>query len=271
MIIPKKIHYCWFGRGTKSEAVLKCIESWKKFCQDYEIIEWNEDNYDVDKINFTKQAYEKKAWAFVSDYARLDIVNQYGGIYMDTDVELIKKLDDFLGYEMYAGFESCEYVNYGLGFGSIAAHPYLREQMEIYENMNYISEDGSVNRVNCPLIQTKVLKRHGLKEMETGKIQILEHACIFPTEYFSPKSFQTGEITCTDNTVSIHHFAMSWISDEQKYYAEREQKLKKKYGLKLGKLISMITSAPGKIKIHYREEGWKGLKKYLLSFFKRKK
>lgn len=260
-MIPRKIHYCWFGRGEKPQDVLDCMASWRKFCPDYEIIEWNEDNYDVNKIPFTKQAYEQKAWAFVSDYARLDIIYQYGGIYMDTDVELIKGLESFLPYEMYAGFESTKFVAFGLGFGSEAAHPYLKEQMELYERMNYINRDGTLNRVNCPLIQTKVLVKNGMKA--NGTTQTLAHAKIFACEYFSPKSFQTGEIQCTANTVSIHHFKMSWVSDKERYYKETEWRLKRKFGNKFGKLLSMAYSGPFKIKQQYETKGAKGVCNYL--------
>lgn len=266
-MIPKLIHYCWFGRGEKTEDVKKCIESWKKFCPDYKIIEWNEDNYDVYKIPFTKQAYESKAWAFVSDYVRLDVVNQYGGIYMDTDVELLKNLDFLLDNEMYAGFESISNVSFGVGFGSKSNHEYLQEQMRIYEMINYKNSDGTLNQINCPIIQTKTLVKHGL--IRNGMTQELDHVKIFSMEYFSPKSFETGEINCTENTVSIHHFSMSWTTSKDKHFRKAEWKLKKIFGNKLGKILSMTYSGPYKMYMKYKTNGWNGLKNYLKLIFRK--
>ena len=126
-MLPKVIHYCWFGGGEKTELIQKCIASWRKYCPDYQIIEWNEANYDVNKHSFMRDAWRAKKWAFVSDYARIDILYQHGGIYLDTDVELIKSLDPFLEYRFFAGFESESHVAFGLGFGSEAAHPVLKD------------------------------------------------------------------------------------------------------------------------------------------------
>lgn len=117
-MIPKKIHYCWFGRNPLPELAVRCIESWKKYCPDYEIIEWNEDNYDINKISYVKEAYQARKWAFVTDYVRLDVVNQYGGIYLDTDVELLKSLDPLLKYKSFFGMEEGKFIATGLGFGA---------------------------------------------------------------------------------------------------------------------------------------------------------
>ena len=119
-MIPKVIHYCWFGRGEKPKLAQKCIASWKKFCPDYEIIEWNEDNFDVNMNGYTRMCYEQKKYAFLSDYARLLVVAEHGGIYFDTDVELLVSPDFLLEHEAFWGFETPEYVASGLGFGSVA-------------------------------------------------------------------------------------------------------------------------------------------------------
>ena len=122
-MIPKIIHYCWFGGNDKSELVERCISSWKKYCPDYKIIEWNENNYNVNKNKYTKYAYERQKWAFVSDYARIDIINTYGGFYLDTDVELMKSLDDLINNEIYFGIEkNTNKISTGLGFGSVKEH-----------------------------------------------------------------------------------------------------------------------------------------------------
>ena len=130
-MIPKIIHYCWFGRNPKPELAVKCIKSWKKRCPDYEIIEWNEDNFDISSCPlYVRQAYEAKKWAFVSDYVRLKVVYDEGGVYLDTDVELKKGLDALLAYDAYFGFEDGTHVNTGLGFGAVKGAPILKEMMQ---------------------------------------------------------------------------------------------------------------------------------------------
>ena len=124
-MIPKKIHYCWFGNNPLPESVQRCIESWKKYCPGYEIIEWNEGNYNINKIPFIEKAYKEKKYAFVSDYARLDIIYNEGGIYLDTDVELIKNIDPLLEHSCFLALESCGAVATGLGFGSIKKHSFI--------------------------------------------------------------------------------------------------------------------------------------------------
>ena len=137
MAIPKFIHYCWLGRNPKPESVLKCIDSWKKYCPDYKIKEWNEDNLDISNNLYSRQAYKAKVWAFATDYFRLWIIYNYGGIYLDTDVQIIKPLDPLLNNKSYMGFESSEYVNSGLGFGAEAGSKAIYEQMKIYESLQF--------------------------------------------------------------------------------------------------------------------------------------
>ena len=131
-MIPKKIHYCWFGRGEKPALAKKCIASWKKYCPDYEIIEWNEDNFDINYNAYTKYCYENKKWAFLSDYVRLLVVYEHGGIYYDTDVEALKSFDDLLTYKAYFGFENEEHINTGIGFGAEKEHTVLKSMLEMY-------------------------------------------------------------------------------------------------------------------------------------------
>ena len=147
-MIPKKIHYCWFGENEKPLLVIECIKSWQKYCPDYEIMEWNSKNYDVHKNKYMEQAYQAKRWGFVSDYARLDIIYQYGGIYLDTDVELIRSLDDLLETDGYIGFEKkvdeeCDevYVNTGQGFGASAFHPVVKAMMDIYKEIDFVEQE----------------------------------------------------------------------------------------------------------------------------------
>jgi hypothetical protein len=214
MAIPKKIHYCWLGRNPKPKSVLKCIESWKKYCPDYEIIEWNEDNLDISSHLYSKQAYDAKAWAFATDYFRLWIVYTYGGIYLDTDVQIIRSLDPLLQNRAFMGFESETSIASGLGFGAEAGSEFLAENMKIYESLEFLNPDGSYNRLPAPAYSTEVARRHGLTN-DTGKIQqVLDLTC-YPREYFSPKDYFTGRTRITGNTYTIHHYDSTWFTPEE--------------------------------------------------------
>lgn len=251
-MIPKIIHYCWFGKNKLPEDAKKCIESWKKFCPEYKIIEWNEDNYDVRKNKYMSQAYDEKMWAFVSDYARIDIINQYGGIYLDTDVELIKPLDKFLSDKMFCGWESRDLtqnenmensVAFGLGYGSEKNNPILIEILKLYDELNFINPDGTLNLIACPHYQTVVLKEFGLDDKKRS-YQKLKDATIYPETVFSPKSMTTGEINITYDTVSIHHFSASWTGKGNKFFKKMERKLSTKIGDKYSRGVIKCISLP---------------------------
>lgn len=219
-MIPKKIHYCWLGGNPLPPLAKKCIASWKKYCPDYEIILWNEDNYDFTKHPYMQQALEAQKWGFVPDYARLDIVYQHGGIYLDTDVELIKNLDTLLNNRFYAGFESDKFVALGLGFGAEAGHPLLKKMMGDYDNYSFIKDDGTMNLLPSPVIQTDLLQKNGLSD-NTGKVQFLDNnVAIYPTEYFCPRNGCFNRYKLTSNTYSIHHYAASWMSNSGKLRAK---------------------------------------------------
>lgn len=213
-MIPKKIHYFWFGGNPKPKLVQKCIKSWKKYCPDYEIIEWNESNYDVTKIPYMEAAYDAKKWGFVTDYARLDIIYSYGGIYLDTDVQAIKSFDSLLEYGGFAGFESEKYVNTGLGIGAEPGHPIIKKLMGSYEDISLFAHNSQPEFVACPRIDTSVLVDIGLRQNGTKQI-LSDSFLILPTDYLSPKSFSDGMIHITENTISIHHFESSWFSQEK--------------------------------------------------------
>jgi len=208
-MIPKTIHYCWFGRKPVPDNVEKNIKSWKKYCPDYEIIQWNEDNYDVKKIDYTSQAYERKKYAFVSDFARLDIVNEYGGIYLDTDVELIKPLDDLIQYDSFFGLEEVGRVNTGLGFGSEKNSAFVRELKEQYNGQMFIV-NGVENLKTCIDYAEPVFSDLGL--IDKDETQYFNQSCIavFATDVFCPQSLETGKTTITGKTISIHHYDSSW-------------------------------------------------------------
>lgn len=260
-MIPKKIHYCWFGGNELSEDAKKCIDSWKKFCPDYEIIEWNEKNYDVTKNKYMKDAFEKKKWAFVSDYARIDVVYQNGGIYLDTDVEILRSLDNLLDNKFYCGWERNDsnennelYINLGLGFGAQKESEILKKILELYENLSFIKEDGNLNLTPCPIYQTSVMKEFGL-DTSNNNMQKNEYYIVYPDDYFSPKSYSTGKINITENTYSIHHFSMSWMDKKERIWRMREQKLSTKIGEKKAHLIISILSIPNRFKRKIKDVG----------------
>ena len=207
-MIPKKIHYCWFGGNPLPEWATQYINSWTKFCPDYDIIQWDETNYDVNKIDYMKQAYQLKKWGFVPDYARLDIIYNHGGVYLDVDVEIIKPFDDLLKENGFAGFESVKFVALGLGFGAEKGNPVIKEMMEQYERMSFINDDGTLNLLASPSYSSDILKKMGYEL--NGKYQKGENFTIYPTDFFCPQDYETGVMRITDNTYSIHHYAATW-------------------------------------------------------------
>ena len=214
-MIPKTIHYCWVGGNPLPDSAKKCIASWKKYCPDYEIVEWNETNYDFTKIPYMKEAYDAKKWGFVPDYARLDIIYTHGGIYLDTDVEIVKSFDPLLHLKGFAGFQDNKEVALGLGFGAEAGNTVIKILMDSYEALSFLQSDGTPDLTPSPQLNTAVLVQNcGL--MQNGKYQDMNGLAIFPTEYFCPKSFEDGVIRKTRKTYSIHHFDASWYTDEQR-------------------------------------------------------
>lgn len=234
-MIPKIIHYCWFGRGAKSELIEKCIKSWREIMPDYEIIEWNEDNFDVNLIPYTKEAYDNKRYAFVSDVARLHVIYHHGGIYLDTDVEVIRKFDDLLNQEAFFGFEDEKAVNSGLAFGAVKGNLLVKEMLADYNDVHFQLPNGDLNLTACPVRNTNVLLNYGL--VQNNQTQKLGNVTIYSTEYFCPKDYLTGEINFTENTYSIHLYNASWHS---KYEHKRQlirQKYIRKYGKEKGQIV----------------------------------
>lgn len=215
MSIPKVIHYCWFGGNPLPKSAQKCINSWKKYCPDYEIIQWNEENFDFSENRYAREAYEQKKWAFVSDYARLKIIYEYGGIYLDTDVELIKSFDPLLSHDGFMGFQDKTQVASGLGFGACKHHPIIRKMLQDYDDIPFIREDGSLDTTACPRRNTQALLTEGLL-LEYPEVQNLHGIYIYPPEYFCPIDYLTGIRRKTKNTYSIHHFDASWQTKEQR-------------------------------------------------------
>lgn len=217
-MIPKVIHYCWFGNNPLPALAVKCIESWKKFFPDYEIKEWNEANYDVHSIPYIHEAYEAKKYAFVSDYARFDILYRYGGLYFDTDVEVIKSMDDIIAKGPFMGCETDADrlgVNPGLGLGVNPGIGLYGELLQLYAGLHFVRTDGSLNLKTVVEYTTELLYKHGLKN--ANGIQECAGVWIYPQEYFCPISVDDGKLRITSNTVSIHHYAQSWQSPIRKY------------------------------------------------------
>lgn len=208
-MIPKKLHYCWFGRGEKPELARRCIASWKKFCPDFEIIEWNEDNCEYLAMPFTAEAYQAKKFAFVSDVMRLKVLEQYGGVYFDTDVELIRDITPLMADEGFIGFENDMYVASGLTIAAEAHHPVIRAMIEEYERMHFIQPDGRQTPVGCPHLNTDIMERFGL--VRDGREQTVCGIHVYPAEFFNPLDSATGRLKKTDNTYSIHWYSMSWL------------------------------------------------------------
>ncbi len=215
-MIPKIIHYCWFGNNPKSKLIQKCIASWKRYLPDWEIIEWNEQNYDVRKNRYISAAYEQKKWAFVVDYARFDILNRQGGVFLDTDVEILKKIPDrLLEHEAFTGFESDTTVNPGLVFAAKAAHPMLKEIMAVYEKKRFGERiNGRIE--NIVDIVTGILDKNGLKK--DNSFQLVKGVAVYPKEYFCCFNHEIQAFEIREETISIHHYAASWSPWYRKLY-----------------------------------------------------
>lgn len=224
-MIPKIIHYCWFGKTPLPPLALKCIESWQKNMPDYEIKEWNESNFEISTTSYTKEAYEKKKFAFVSDYARFWALYHHGGIYLDTDVELLKSIDSLVQKGPFLAREksvkednSFAMVNPGLGMACYKEHPLYREVLDYYETHHFI-QNGKPNYTTIVSIVSDILAKHGLSNLDV--FDTCSNITIYPTNYFCPQKGPSGKITITPNTYSIHHFAGSWVDPSQKSIIEK--------------------------------------------------
>ena len=220
-MIPRIIHYCWFGRGTMPELAVKCIESWHKYMPDYEYKLWNEDIFDIDSNQYVKEAYESGKYAFVTDYVRLFALYQEGGIYMDTDVEVLKPYDDLMDLTGFIGFEGTKYSPVGTGtMACLPGSEWALEQMKAYEGIHFINEDGSYDLMTNPTRITARMCRGGF--IQNGKEQDYKDMHVFPVEYFCPRQ-TTGELFFTEKTYCDHHFMGSWNTGRKnwKYYLLR--------------------------------------------------
>lgn len=209
-MIPKIIHYCWFGRGEMPELAKMCIASWKKFLPEYKIKEWNEDNFDLDTYPYVREAYDNKKFAFVSDVARLYALFKEGGIYMDTDVEVLKSFDSFLHHVAFSGYETAKMISTGI-MASEKGGRWVKDNLDYYLDKHFVKENGHFNIITNVITITNNMKSLGLKQDNTYQ-EFPGLITIYPKDFFSPKSQDDGKIYLTENTVTIHHYAQSWES-----------------------------------------------------------
>ena len=213
--IPKVIHYFWIGGKEIPDDLKRYVDTWKKFCPDYDIIRWDESNYDFTKNKYMQEAYENRMWSFATDWARLDVIYKYGGIYLDIDVELIKPLDKLIKCDAFFGFANTIEVSTGIGFGAVPHHSIIKEMMDVYTLKSFYNEDGTINKRLCSFYQNPVLSNWGFDSF-SGKYQERNGVVIYPCEVFSPygDSFTSdrNEIKAySEMTVGIHRNYASWI------------------------------------------------------------
>lgn len=245
-MIPKIIHYCWFGKNPLPKDALKCIESWRKFCPDYEIKQWNESNIDFSDCAYAMEAYNEKKWAFVSDYARFKILYEHGGLYFDTDVELIKPIDHivskgaFMGCENRAKPSNNLGVNPGLGLGVNPGLGLYREILDFYRTLHFVKSEETGKYKTVVEYTTEILQKYGLKNLDN--IQYVEGVFVYPKEYFQPMNVETGKITISPNTVSIHHYSGSWLDKKGKRRGLIYKILVNLFGKKIANFVRNLFS-----------------------------
>lgn len=228
-MIPKIIHYCWFGRSPLPKKAKKCIESWRQYLPDYEIREWNEDNFNVNLIRYTAEAYRLNKFAFVSDYARFWILYHYGGIYFDVDVELIKPIDDILSKGAFMGCEeySLDYSKLnpatGLGMAAPVQHPFYAQVLAAYKTKHFVNWKGKNIETVVGIISDLINSEKYTKDM--NDIVYVKDIYVYPPEYFCPLNFYTGELIITNNTRSIHHYQASWVNKEENIFRRIKRRL----------------------------------------------
>jgi len=217
--IPHVIHYCWFGGKPLSDLAKKCIESWKKYCPDYQIVKWDESNTDLNSCNYVKEAYEAKKWAFVSDFVRFQVIYEQGGLYFDTDVQLIKPIDEildkgpFMSIESYPGLfvggNDFILLNPGQGIAAEKGNPFYAEVLDYYKTIHFTTETTVGMHV------TSLMLERGLKSENC-----YQNVCginIWPKDFFNPINPNSGKLEITDNTVSIHHYEGTWVDGKTKF------------------------------------------------------
>lgn len=224
--IPKRIHSCWFSGEEKPDAYKRCVESWYRYCPDYEILEWNCGNYDVTKNSYMRQAYEKRKWAFVSDYARLDLVYTFGGIYLDMDVELLNTLDMLIGAAAFFCKDPMGIIDLGSGFGSVSGLPLLAEMMEVYEGRDFIKADGEMDTTAQPVLMQQVLARYGWKDRRDSQAE--KEVLFLSNDYLTVVDGDRDAREWKGTELGIHWHNGGWLEREDKEYYRFENEARKK-------------------------------------------
>lgn len=240
-MIPQIIHYCWFGGKEKPDSVIKCMESWTKYCPDYDIKEWNESNFDIHENDYCREAYEAKKWAFVADMARLVVLEKYGGIYMDTDVEAVMPFDNLLTYGAFMCFEKRDSVSIGT-LGVEKGNPIIADFLTPDNNRHFVREDGSYDlTTNLKFITPVLTGKYHL--VLNGQKQVLPHdVLVLPMESFIAKDGMTGWIMADESTYAIHHYAASWYDGDTRRYGELHRKYARLYMKKIEGIIGKAAS-----------------------------
>lgn len=237
-MIPKKIHYIWFGKKIKPELIQQCMKKTKSLLPDWEIHEWTEENYDIEQCKYMKEAYEREMYAFASDYARFDILYRYGGVYLDTDVELLQKIPNILLRDWgFTGMESNQKIAPGLIFAVEAGNEIVKEILDSYRADCFVNSQGKRNSMTVVDRVTEIFFRYGFQK--NGKEQIIKGIHIYPLEYFCAYDFVSGEFEITEKTISIHHYAASWIDKKRRIRKKIQKSVYKMLGKE--KYMKLVT------------------------------
>ena len=235
-MIPKVLHYCWFGKNPLPDLEKKCIDSWKKFCPDYQIMKWDESNFDVTSNEYIKAAYKNKKYAFVADYARFVVLRKFGGIYMDTDVEIIRAFpEELLFNHVFIGREEVDRINPGLIIGAEPDATFCKDMIEMYDGQSFYNSDGSLNCVTIVDYTSMYLSKKGW--IPENKNQIIESIMLYTPEFFCPKSIKTGVTKISNKSLTIHHFNGSWFSEDEKKRTILQRKFNRILGFKVGSKV----------------------------------
>lgn len=226
ILISKVIHYVWFGGNDLGEKEKCCINSWRQVMPDYEIVCWNESNFDIFSNTYCREAYSMKKWAFVSDYVRLSVLVRYGGIYLDTDVEVLKPFDDLLDSHAFAGFEDDHNISTGV-LACEKGFSLFSEFLETYNNRTFFKENGSQDLTTNVACLTKFCEEKGF--ILNNKKQVLCDLIVYPKDFFCAKDYISGSVKATSNTYAIHHFNSSWLDKNTKSYLHLRWEYLKKH------------------------------------------